>query len=338
MIEIRAPGRLHLAAGARVLAVAARQRTQQRQVRQVPQVVLVTGCSSGFGELIAQTLARAGHHVFATMRGIADRNLEPTERFHLLAQAEQLDLQVVEMDVASDASVARGVDQIVARAGRIDVVVNNAGISSSGPLEAFSVDQMAALLNVNALGPMRVNKAVLGAMRARRSGQIIWISSTLGRVLRGRGGLYPASKWAAEGLAESLHHQIAPFGIDLTILEPDSYPTAHIYKSMVAEDQEIAAAYAALDARANGPAQGAPQPDYRPHAQEVADAVKQLIDIPAGRRPLRMVVGPDFTDMVVEYNQAYERLRAHLAEVLSSSDQATVWSRTRPRPAPWVPD
>ena len=87
------------------------------------------------------------------------------------------------MDVASDESVDRGVDQIIGSwAGCIDVVVNNAGPSTAGPLEAFSVDQMAALLNVQALGPMRVNKAVLGAMRARRSGQIIWMSSTLGRV------------------------------------------------------------------------------------------------------------------------------------------------------------
>jgi len=300
------------------------------------QVVLVTGCSSGFGELIAQTLARAGHHVFATMRGIADRNLEAAEKFHQLAAAERLALDVVEMDVASDASVARGVEQVTTKAGRIDVGVNNAGTSSSGSLEAFSVDQMAALLNVNALGPMRVSKAVLGPMRARRSGQIIWMSSTLGRVLRGRGGLYPATKWAAEGLAETLHHQIAPFGIDLTILEPDSYPTAHIYKYLVAEDQAIAAEYAALEPHSNGAARRAARIDHRPHPQEVAEAVKQLIDLPPGRRPLRFVVGPDFTDAVVEYNQAYERLRAHLAEVLSDTDQARVWSRTTPRPAPYV--
>jgi NAD(P)-dependent dehydrogenase (short-subunit alcohol dehydrogenase family) len=302
----------------------------------VSQVVLVTGCSSGFGELIAQTLARAGHRTFATMRSIADRNAAATEKFRALAAAEQLDLDVVEMDVASDASVARGVEDVIARAGRIDVVVNNAGVSSSGPLEAFSVDQMAAVLNVNALGPMRVSKAVLGGMRARRAGQIIWISSTLGRVLRGRGGLYPASKWAAEGLAETLHRQVAPFGVDLTILEPDSYPTAHHNKWTVAEDQEIAAAYAALDARANGPAPATPKIDYRPHPQEVAEAVKQLIDMPAGQRPLRMVVGPDFTDSINEYNAAYERLRAQLAEELSGPDQAAVWSRRRPRPIPFL--
>src|SRR5437764_2003968 len=88
---------------------------------QVAEIVLVTGCSSGFGELIAQTLARAGYRTFATMRGIADRNAAATGTFRTLAAAEHLDLEVVEMDVASDVSVARGVEEIIARAGRIDV-------------------------------------------------------------------------------------------------------------------------------------------------------------------------------------------------------------------------
>src|SRR6185295_4699950 len=115
-------------------------------------------------------------------------------------------------------SVQAAVSQILASGNEIDVVVNNAGASAVGPLEAFSIEQMAALLSLNVLGPMRVNNAVLPTMRARQSGLIIWITSTLGRVLPGRGGLYPATKWAAEGLAESLHHQIAAFGVDLTIL------------------------------------------------------------------------------------------------------------------------
>jgi NAD(P)-dependent dehydrogenase (short-subunit alcohol dehydrogenase family) len=290
-------------------------------------VVLVTGSSSGFGELIAQTVARAGHRTFATMRSVATRNVEAATRFRDLAAAEHLDLHVVELDVASDDSVTRAVAEVVATAGPIDVVVNNAGLSSTGPLEAYTVDQMAALLNVNALGPMRVNKAVLGSMRARGEGQIIWITSTLGRVLRGRGGLYPATKWAAEGLAESLHHQVAPFGIDLTILEPDSYPTAYSVRSVAAADEAIVAAYAATS-----PPPRPPQADYRPHPQEIADAVLQLMDAPAGHRPLRLVVGPDFTDRVAEYNETYERLRDQLAQDLANPDQARVWARTKPRP------
>ena len=195
------------------------------------------------------------------------------------------------------------------------------------------MDQMAALLNVNALGPMRVNKAVLGAMRARRSGQIIWMSSTLGRVLRGRGGLYPATKWAAEGLAETLHHQIAPFGIDLTILEPDSYPTAHIYKSMVAEDQEIAAAYAALDAQANGPARGAPKPDYRP-APAGSGRGRQAADRHA-RRPAAAAHGRR-AGLHRQRRRVQRGVRAPAGAPgrgVSRPDQAVVWSRTPLAPA-----
>src|SRR5205823_11843689 len=119
------------------------------------------------------------------------------------------------------------------------VLGNDAGASAAGPLEAFSIEQMTALLDLNVLGPMRVNKAVLPSMRARRSGLIIWITSTLGRVLPLRGGLYPATKWAAEGFAESLHYQLKPFGIDVAILEPGSFPTPAMGKSMTAEDADI---------------------------------------------------------------------------------------------------
>src|SRR5205814_9958051 len=104
--------------------------------------------------------------------------------------------------------------------------------------------QMAALLNLNVLGPMRVNNAVLPTMRAQESGLIVWITSTLGRVLPGRGGLYPATKWAAEGFAESLCYQVAPFGIDVAIVEPGSFSTPATFKAMQAANQEIAAAYA----------------------------------------------------------------------------------------------
>jgi len=289
--------------------------------------ILVTGCSSGFGDLIARTLARAGHQVFATMRGIDGRNAKAAAQLRSWAAAARVDLTVVELDVTVDESVNRAVEHILATAGSVDVAVNNAGASARGPLEAFSVDQMAALLNLNALGPMRVNKAVLPAMRQRRSGLIIWISSTLGRVLPGRGGLYPATKWAAEGLAETLHHQIAPFGIDVTILEPGSFPTPAntTDKGMHAVDEAITAEYA--EQASNGPMRATPRPDFvPPDPQEVADAVKQLVDMPAGQRPLRMVVGPVFTDGVDDYNTAYEQLRAHMEAVLRRPDQAIPWT------------
>ena len=296
--------------------------------------VLVTGSSSGFGELICKTLARDGHRVFATMRGVETRNTEAAARLSQWATGQDVRLDVVELDVTSDISVTSAVDNALASTstGTIDVVVNNAGASAAGPLEAFSVEQMAALLDVNVLGPMRVSKAALPSMRAAGGGLIVWITSTLGRVLPGRGGLYPATKWAAEGFAESLRYQVEPFGIDVAILEPGSFPTPATFKSMVADDQDVTASYAAVASQTTRPRRAPADPAYRlPDPQEVADAVKQLIDLPAGRRPLRTVVGPVFTDGVAEYNQRYEQLRMHMEEVLRRPDQAITWTpATRP--------
>jgi NAD(P)-dependent dehydrogenase (short-subunit alcohol dehydrogenase family) len=288
-------------------------------------IVVVTGCSSGFGELIARTLARGGHTVYATMRGVDSRNAAAAERLGNWALEHSVALEVLELDVVSDRSVERAVGHVLEAHGTIDVVVNNAGASAAGPLEAFSVEQMAALLNLNVLGPMRVNNAVLPTMRGRRSGLIIWITSTLGRVLPGRGGLYPATKWAAEGFAESLHYQVAPFSVEVSIVEPGSFPTAAMHESMEAVNQDVVAAYAAVSDGSARPSVARSEPE--PDPQEVADAVKQLIDLPAGQRPLRTVVGPVFTEGVAEYNAEYERVRAHLEQVLRRPDQAITWTR-----------
>jgi NAD(P)-dependent dehydrogenase (short-subunit alcohol dehydrogenase family) len=287
--------------------------------------VLVTGCSSGFGELTVKTLGARGHRVFATMRGVSGRNAEAAERLRTWARGRATELNVVELDVTDDASVENAVAHILADAGNLDAVVNNAGASAAGPLEAFSVDQMAALLDLNVLGPMRVNKAVLPAMRAQRSGLIVWITSTLGRVLPGIGGLYPATKWAAEGFAESLHYQVVPFGIDVVILEPGSFPTPAISKSMPAANQAIVADYAAVTPSPN---RAVPAPDYQPpDPQEIADAVLRLVESGPGERPMRMVVGPVFTEGVADYNRTYEDVRARLEQSLRRPDQAITWGR-----------
>jgi NAD(P)-dependent dehydrogenase (short-subunit alcohol dehydrogenase family) len=291
-------------------------------------IVLITGCSSGFGELIAKTLGADGHRVYATMRDVDGRNAPAASALRSWSDQHQANLQVLELDVTSDASVSSAFAHLLSAEGRIDAVINNAGASAGGPLEAFSIEQMASLLDLNVLGPMRVNKAALPTMRAQKSGLIVWVTSTLGRVLPRRGGLYPATKWAAEGFAESLHYQVQPFGIDVAIVEPGSFPTPATHKGMPAADAEIAAAYAAL---ANGsPRQPSTPPpdDYRPpDNQEVADAIKRVIDMPAGQRPLRTVVGPVFTEGVAEYNEEYEQVRDRLDASLRRPDQAITWTR-----------
>jgi NAD(P)-dependent dehydrogenase (short-subunit alcohol dehydrogenase family) len=122
-----------------------------------------------------------------------------------------------------------------------------------------------------------------------------------------------------------LHYQVAPFGIDVVILEPGSFPTPAISKSMPAEDQGIVAAYAEVAAPPN---HVQPAADYRePDPQEIADAVLQLMNLPVGQRPLRHVVGPVFTEGVADYNRTYERVRANLEASLRRPDQAITWGR-----------
>ena len=126
-------------------------------------VILITGASTGFGRDTAETLARAGHAVFATMRDVEGRN-----RSHADALALQ-GIQVVELDVSRDASVDKAVFQVIAQAGRIDVLINNAGVASAGVSEAFTPEQAKVIFDTNVVGVLRTSRAVLPAMRLARS-------------------------------------------------------------------------------------------------------------------------------------------------------------------------
>jgi NAD(P)-dependent dehydrogenase (short-subunit alcohol dehydrogenase family) len=256
------------------------------------QTILVTGSSSGFGRLTVETLARQGYIVFAGMRAVEGRNAPAAEELRALAEREQLALHSVELDITDDASVEQAITSLVAITGRLDVVVNNAGMAYGGPLEAFTPEQVHQQFETNVFGMLRVNRAALPHMRKQGSGLLLHIGSIAGRVALPFLGLYGATKFALEGLTESYRDELAPFGIDAAIIEPGTYPTSIDAKTQVAADTERAALYqAGMDAFMT-PFFAENRSATPPDSQEVADAVARVIALPAGKRPLHTVVAP----------------------------------------------
>ncbi len=265
-------------------------RAAVEQGASMAQTILVTGSTSGFGRLTVETLARQGYRVFAGMRAVAEKNAPAAEELRVLAQREQLALHIVEIDATDDASVERAIAAIIETTGRLDVVVNNAGISYSGPLEAFTLEQVRQQFETNVFSVLRVNRAVLPQMREQGSGLLLQIGSIAGRLALPFLGLYGATKFALEGLTESYRYELAPFGIDAAIIEPGTYPTTISANRQVAADADRFALYqAALDAFTE-PFYAENRSATPPDPQEVANAVASLIAQPAGERPLRTVV------------------------------------------------
>lgn len=254
------------------------------------QTILVTGSNSGFGRLIVETLARQGHSVFAGMRAVAGRNASAAEELRALAEREHITLQVVEIDVTDDASAERAIASIVGIAGRLDVVVNNAGVAYSGPLEAFTSKQVQQQFDTNVFGVLRVNRAVLPQMRKQGSGLLVQIGSVAGLVAVPFLGLYGATKFALEGLTESYRSELAPFGIDAVLIEPGTYPTTISANHQDAADTERIALYQAAIGAFLKPFYAENRSATPPDPHDVANAVARVIAQPAGERPLHTVV------------------------------------------------
>jgi NAD(P)-dependent dehydrogenase (short-subunit alcohol dehydrogenase family) len=275
------------------------------------QVVLITGSSTGFGRLFAETLARKGHTVFATMRDPGGRNAKNASEIRALAEKDSLPIHVLEMDVTEDASVERAVNAAVAKAGRIDVAINNAGYYLGGLEEAVTTEQARRLMDTNFLGPVRVNRAVLPHMRRQRSGVLMHISSGAGRVVLPSAGFYCASKFALEALAEAYSYELAGQGIESLIVEPGAYETPVIGNMVTAVDEARTNTYGAVK---EIPAKlGAALSSRAGNAQEVADAVLQIIETPAGEKQLRYRVSPqDFG--LDEINALSKQVQARVLE------------------------
>jgi NAD(P)-dependent dehydrogenase (short-subunit alcohol dehydrogenase family) len=246
-------------------------------------VVLITGCSSGIGLATARRFAAAGYRVYASMR-------RPQAGAELRSEAEAQGwmLSTPALDVTSDTSVEAAVAMLLAETGnRLDVLVNNAGYYCYGAIEETSPDELRAQLETNVVGVLRVTRAVLPTMRARRKGAVVNVSSISGRVVLPIAGPYHASKWALEALSEALRYEVAPFGIRVTVVEPGPFRTElHAKETRARQSQRPDSPYASLmrayEAESDKIKRGDPQ--------VVAEMIHRL----AGRRRprLRWPVGP----------------------------------------------
>ncbi|GAA4335816.1 SDR family oxidoreductase [Mucilaginibacter gynuensis] len=251
-------------------------------------VILITGTSTGFGKLMAITLANAGHNVIAGMRGVTAKNAEAAKELGALPNIE-----VAELDITSDNSVNEAISKTLTKYGKIDVLVNNAAVSGFGLLEAYSLDQIRNMFEVNFYGVLRTYNAVLPSMRANKNGLIINITSgasghTLPFMIP-----YLASKFGVESITEGLQDELSQFGIENVSIQPGVYPTEmnngsksgiHADKPAIIDEYGDTATQ---QFNALGSALFSKMAEFKMDPQTIADGVLALVNMPKGERPLR---------------------------------------------------
>lgn len=288
-------------------------------------IILITGASSGFGRLTAEALARAGHTVYASMRDVAGRNAGNAAELRAIPGS---DLRPIELDVQSEASADAAVEEIIAEAGRIDVLVHNAGHMMFGPAESFTPDQFAQQYDVNVLGTQRVNRAVLPHMRAAKQGLLLWVSSS-----SSAGGTPPylspyfAAKAAMDALAVQYARELALWGIETSIVVPGAFTkgTNHFAHSGRPADEARAADYEAGPYAGFGEriqqAFAAIVPDDADPAG-VAERIVEVVGMEFGTRPFRLHYDPSEDGADVGF-AVLDRVRAEMLHRVGMSELLT---------------
>nr|WP_228560720.1 SDR family NAD(P)-dependent oxidoreductase [Catenulispora pinisilvae] len=287
-------------------------------------VIVVTGASSGFGNLAARALARAGDIVYAGMRATQGRNAPRVAELAEFSAAQGVDVRGIEMDVQDQVSVDAAVARIAEEQGRLDVVVHNAGHMVLGPAEAFTPEQLAELYDINVLSTQRVNRAALPLMRRAGSGLLVWVASS-----STRGGHPPflapyfAAKAAMDALAESYAAEVIRYGIDTVIVVPGAYPsgTNHFAHAGLPADAERAAEYdgAYGELREQLAERLAGLFPAGREVDEVAEAIVDVVGRPAGQRPFRVHIDPsrDGSDVV---STVSDRIRSEFYHRIGIAD------------------
>lgn len=259
------------------------------------QSILITGCSSGFGRLGAEHYARRGAKVFASMRNLPRPEAEELRE---VARRDGLDIELIEIDVTSDQQVSAGVQRAAELAGgAIDVLVNNAGIAMSGPVELQDMAALQKMFETNVFGCHRMARATLPGMRAAGKGLVFNVSSQLGRVMIPGLGAYSGTKFALEALSEQMAYELAPRGVEVTVIQPGGYPTEiwengkrYTAELLARLPDNLKAGYPDFVERMSD--QGNPEQSTDP--MDVPRAIAGIIAMPAGTRPLRRAVHPRY--------------------------------------------
>lgn len=248
-------------------------------------IAFVTGSSTGIGAAISLSLARAGHTVYAGMR-----NPQRRGELHETSDREKLGIRIVTQDVDNDASAAQPIQQAISEAGRIDVLVNNAGIATMGSVEESALSEFRSIMETNYFGALRCMQAVLPGMRERRSGCIINISSVAGRFSTAPQAAYASSKWALEALSEALAQEVKAFGIRVAIVEPGVIATPIFGKGEAPGNQSRYPHSRWLSELFRASLEHPVSPSV------VGEKVREIVE--GGDLPLRHLVGPDAAGLI----------------------------------------
>ena len=247
-------------------------------------VALVTGSSSGIGFETSLALARNGYHTFATMR-----NLGKDEKIKQIIEKEDLSIEILELDVDSEESVNRAIKTVSEKKGRIDVLVNNAGYGMWGTVEDVSIDEFKEQFETNFFSIIRLIQKVAPIMRKQNYGNIVNISSVAGRIGFPVSSAYISSKFALEGLSESLRFELMPFGVNIIIVEPGVIKTQFFDSMKLAEKAQKDSVYNDITEKViSGVKMMA---EMGTHPKEVADTIIKALK---EEKPLpRYIVGND---------------------------------------------
>ena len=288
-------------------------------------VVLVSEVSAGFGRLSANAIAQGGHTVYAALAGSAGGRSAEARAIRAYAKRQGVDLRAIAIDIASQHSVDRAVAAILARHGRIDVVVHSTFGMTFGPAEAFTPEQFAHLFDITVLSTQRVNRAVLPHMRNRRCELVIWLSSSCSA-----GGTPPymapfvAARAALDALAAHYDRELVRWGIETAIVVPGLFGSSvdDPSKAIAPADLARAAAYESgptMDLAGKVRAGLARIVPPRADPASVAGAVAALVDAPSGERPFRVHVDPVGDGASVAFG-VIDRIRGEMLDRMELSD------------------